>query len=172
MAVELIYEGEGWVGFGLSPAGKMVGAEVVVAKPADPVNGSNPGKYRIGSKTVTGIQLLESQTLVNATFEQTNGQTIVRFTKRLAEDGEIEILPDSENTFIFAAGSDNTFAFHGQQHGSVTLPRLTKCLAADGSSMDDLVLTGGTESGAGGGLHIWHSFRLAMTFVMAVCLLI
>lgn len=169
MVVELIYEDEGWVGFGLSPQGKMAGAEVVVAKPAGPVNGSNPGKYRIASKTVAGIQLLDAQTLLNATYEQANGQTIVRYSKRLAEDGEMEIFADGENTFIFAAGSDNDFQFHGQQHGSITLPRLTKCLAADGSSMDDLVLTGKADSGAGWGFNMWHSFRLA---VMAVCLLI
>jgi Eukaryotic cytochrome b561 len=126
--VELIYEAEGWISFGSSPQGTMPGGEVVIAKPDEPLSDQNPAKYVMSGRSDAAIALADSQTLLNASYEQSNGQTILRFTKLLSEPGETEILLNGPNTFIFAAGSDNAFGYHGNARGAITLPQLSQCL--------------------------------------------
>lgn len=121
LTVELTYNGEGWVAFGTSPDGKMIGGQVVIAMPDEAPSATNPGKYNLNQKSDSGIVLSDQQTLINATFEQLNGQTILRYTKLLVESGENAITADASNTFIFAVGSTNTFGYHGGMRGSVSL---------------------------------------------------
>jgi DOMON domain len=128
IAVEFTFNEEGWVAFGTSPTGKMIGGEVVIAKPSEPVSSTNPGKYAMSGKRLDAVTLMDAQTLTNASWTQANGQTILRYTKRLKEEGELEIFPDGSNTFIFAAGVSNDFADHGLRFGKVTLSSLEKCI--------------------------------------------
>lgn len=128
ITVEFTFKEEGWVAFGTSPTGKMIGGEVVVAKPSEPVSSTNPGKYAMSGKRLDAVTLMDAQTLTNASWTQANGQTILRYTKLLKEEGELEIFPDGSNTFIFAAGVSNDFADHGLRFGKVTLTSLEKCV--------------------------------------------
>ena len=134
MTVELTYSALGWVAFGVSKNGKMIGGEVIIAKPDEAPSSTNPGKYFMTSEEESGISLMDAQTLTNASFVQSNGQTILRYTKPLQESGEIELLPDGSNTFIYAAGSGNTFADHGSLRGRITLTSLTKCQSVAGAT--------------------------------------
>lgn len=73
-------------------------------------NGNIPQKYYLGGKGDLQIQPmpLSQQTLTDATIEVSNGQTIMKFTKVMKEDGEIEI-NGGDNTFLWAYGSSNTW---------------------------------------------------------------
>jgi hypothetical protein len=107
----------------------MPGAEVVIAMPDQAQGASNPGKYNIGARTQEAIVLSGQQTLENASFEQSGGTTVLRFTKPLAESGELAISATGPNTFVFALGSSNTFGYH-KTRGSVKVDSLLQCLEA------------------------------------------
>jgi len=126
VTVQMTYNGIGWLAFGTSPSGSMPGSQVVIAKPADALGDTNPGKYSIASYRESGISLMSRQTLVNATFEQTSNQTILRYTKLLSESGEQPIQANAPNTFVWAVGASNTFSIHKYQ-GSFYLSHLTPC---------------------------------------------
>lgn len=136
ITVEFTFNEEGWVSFGTNPNGKMVGGEVVIAKPNEPPSSTNPGKYSMSGQRADAVTLMKAQTLMNASWSQANGQTILRYTKLLREEGELEIIPDGSNTFIFAAGMSNDFADHGLRFGKVTLSSLDKCVVP-GQAGDD-----------------------------------
>jgi hypothetical protein len=127
LTVEVTYQGVGWVGFGVSRDGLMPGSEVVIAMPDQAQGASNPGKYNISGRNQGAIVLSGQQTLTDASFEQSGGVTILRFTKALAEDGELEISATGPNTFVYAVGSSNTFGYH-LSRGSITLDSLLQCL--------------------------------------------
>jgi len=126
ISVEVTYDGIGWVAFGSSDGGSMIGGEVIIAKPDEPVSPTNPGKYSIGAKNAAGINLMPKQSLIDASFEQVDGQTILSFTKLLNEDGERPIITDGPNTFIWAVGSSNAFGYH-KSRGALPLPSLSFC---------------------------------------------
>ncbi len=53
----------------------------------------------------------DQQTLTDASVQVTNGQTIMNFTKIMAEPGEIEITT-GDNDFLWAFGSSPTLGYH------------------------------------------------------------
>jgi DOMON domain len=129
LTVEVTYLGTGWVAFGVSADGQMPGSEVIIAKTDEAQGSSNPGKYSITARQQDAIQLSSQQTLVDASFEQADGTTVLRFTKALAESGELEISADGTNTFVYAVGSSDTFGYHAKR-GSFQVNSLTKCVEA------------------------------------------
>jgi hypothetical protein len=169
ITVEFTYNGEGWVSFGVSPKGKMIGGEVIIAKTDQPASSTNPAKYSMAGESAEAISLMDAQTLIDATWEQTNGQTILRYTKLLQEDGEIAIDPESTNTFIFAAGQSNEFADHGSNVGRVILDSLTKCVA-DGSSgaAGDEVNNSATEAAETRTMNLWAFHGILMGVAWAI----
>ncbi|KAL7518721.1 hypothetical protein ACHAWX_003532 [Stephanocyclus meneghinianus] len=118
ISMEVIYDGESWVSIAFSEDGGMVGSEAVITFPQIirgimGENGNIPQKYYLGGKGDSQIQPmpLSQQTLTDATIEVSNGQTIMKFTKVMKEDGEIEI-KGGDNTFLWAYGSSNTLGYH------------------------------------------------------------
>ncbi|CAB9496618.1 Eukaryotic cytochrome b561 [Seminavis robusta] len=116
-SAELIYAGQGWVGFGISPDGAMIGSLAVIGVPGQPVGPSNPGKYILNAKSPSGAELLpdSQQTIMDGNIVQNETHTVMTFTKRLTEPGEIEIIADTQflNNFLAAAGIDNdSLGFH------------------------------------------------------------
>ena len=115
LTAELVYNGIGWVGMAFTNEQPvMVAAEAVIGLPDEPNSATNPAKYNLNDRSVSGVVQMpaEKQTLINATITQEGGQTILRFTKLLFEDGEHPIFADRQNTFLFAHGSSNTLGFH------------------------------------------------------------
>lgn len=115
LSAQIVYQGTGWVGFGVSPSGQMVGGEVVIGLPDDANSATNPGKYLLSQRSQAGVNLAASQTLQNATIVQENGVTSLTFTKLLLEPGEVAIDPNGVNTFIWAVGSSNPLAYHASR---------------------------------------------------------
>eukprot|EP00804_Cyclotella_cryptica_P021104 CCRYP_020177-RC/>CCRYP_020177-RC protein AED:0.02 eAED:0.02 QI:238/1/1/1/0.6/0.5/6/1191/559 len=120
---ELEYDGEGWVGFGVSETGEMVGSTAVVGLPNSDLD-SNPGLYSLDGKTNSLIKLLpeEEQTILGASILQDNGATVLKFATYIDDgaDGFVINVPGVTN-FIYAAGESNDFGYHGMRRGSVSL---------------------------------------------------
>jgi len=84
---------------------------VVVGIPGD---SSPPMKYGpISSTNGNGVVdtevATEAQSLVNATITSASNQTVLMFTKALAESGETAFDVNGENTMAFAIGGDSTW---------------------------------------------------------------
>jgi hypothetical protein len=129
LTVELTYQGTAWVGVGVSPDGQMVGSQVVIAKPDEAPSESNPARYSLEARQQDAVELASQRTLIEATYEQTGGVTVLRFKEVLAINVELPISASGSNTFVYAVGSSNTFGYHAQR-GSFTLPALTGCTVA------------------------------------------
>ena len=108
----VVYEGQGWVGFAISEAGKMQGSLAVIGLPDEDVGPSNPGKYDLEALSVAGVVLTEQQTLMDGNIEQNETHTVLSFTKLVEEEGELSINPTGNNFFLVAAGSGNELAYH------------------------------------------------------------
>jgi len=78
---------------------------------------------------------MPQQTLTDVSFDQSTGQSVLRFTKLLNEDGERPIDPNGLNQFIWAYGSSTDFGFHAVR-GVAPLPSLSTCqiVGADGNA--------------------------------------
>mmetsp|Transcript_12618 Transcript_12618/g.22617 ORF Transcript_12618/g.22617 Transcript_12618/m.22617 type:complete len:239 (+) Transcript_12618:96-812(+) len=109
VSMELIHEGEAWLGIAFSETGRMVGSEAVIGLPGD----GQVQKYSLGGYYTGAAQPMsdDKQTLTNASIEVVDGQTIMKFTKLLQEDGEIEILA-GRNTMLLAHGYGPNLGYH------------------------------------------------------------
>jgi hypothetical protein len=114
---EIVYEGQGWIGFGVSPGQTMAGSEVIIGVPGSAVGPTNPGKYVLSSQSLAGVTLLpsEQQTLIDATIEQNETHTVLRYSKLMEEDGEFSLSADEPNPFVFATGISNALGNHNQR---------------------------------------------------------
>jgi hypothetical protein len=84
-----------------------------------PELGNVPQKYRLLAKTPvvdSAIEIMseEEQTLINATIEVRDGQTIMKFTKLLKDPGQIEIKMGFNN-MLWAYGISNTLSYHAER---------------------------------------------------------
>ena len=120
---ELVYEGEGWLGLGISGNGDMIGSTAVIGLP-DSNDVTNPGLYSLDGKTNSLVRILppEEQTLLGSSIVQENGVTVMRFAKSINESSEDFVIKvPGVTTFIYAASDSNEFGYHGMKRGSVTL---------------------------------------------------
>ena len=76
-------------------------------------------KRHLVSKGKPEPQLMEQQTLIDASIEEVDGQTIMKFTKIMKEAGEIEIIPGSTFT-LWGYGWGTLLALH-RDRGTVML---------------------------------------------------
>lgn len=118
IAMEVIHDGDEpvWLGLAFSEAGAMVGSDAVIGTPDDGV----VQKYALGGKDPSAVEPVIDgrQTLADASIAVDEyGQTIMKFTKLLAEDGEIEVFSsggNAKNTVLFAHGmGGDGFGHHG-----------------------------------------------------------
>jgi hypothetical protein len=124
----LVYLGQGWIAWGVTTSGGMVGAEAVIGLPDLRFkSGATPLKYDLDSKYEEGVVPMEDslQTLADHSVTQDRNKTTLSFTKILEEEDEIPILASGTNTFIWAVGSSNALSHHSRR-GVVKLD-LTHC---------------------------------------------
>jgi hypothetical protein len=128
VSVEMVYLGVGYVALGFSEDGKMdPKSQAIVGLSAD-----NVKKYNLLSKADSGIQLSPRQTVANVWFEQTANQTLMRFTKLLTEEEEVEIKFGGMTNVIWAVGSSNTLGYHASR-GSIPVI-FDKCVDLTGEA--------------------------------------
>ncbi|KAL7496398.1 hypothetical protein ACHAWT_004652 [Skeletonema menzelii] len=127
---ELICEGEAWIGIGFSNDGQMIGSEAVLGVP-----GEIPQKYVLGGKDNSSVvpMAAEKQTLMDASIQVTRrGLTVMRFTKIMKEDDEVEIKSGGENTFLYAQGMGVDLGYHATGESfTLTLPDIEETESQD-----------------------------------------
>ena len=130
LTMELICDGESWVGIGFSTNGQMVGSEAILGVPSTDESGNNismtPQKYALDGKDNSSVIPMdaEKQTLIDASVKVTRkGRTVLKFTKIMKEENEVEIRPGVENTFLFAQGMGLDVGYHAVGESfKITLP--------------------------------------------------
>ncbi|KAL7459625.1 hypothetical protein ACHAWC_011376 [Mediolabrus comicus] len=126
----LMCDGESWVGIGFSSDGQMIGSEAILGVPSTDESGNNigmtPQKYVLGGKDNSSVIPMDAgkQTLIDASVKVTRkGRTVLKFTKIMKEEDEVEIRPGVENTFLFAQGMGLDVGYHAVGESfTITLP--------------------------------------------------
>lgn len=112
---------EGWVGFGISENGAMVGSQAIIGLPA-PVG--TVLKYDLNGKSTNLVTPMaaDKQTLRDTSITQVGDKMVMEFTKLLVEEGEIPISVETTtantgppNTFLFARGPGSTLGYHASR---------------------------------------------------------
>jgi hypothetical protein len=115
----LQYEGEGWLGFGFSDTGNMIGGTAIIGLPAE----KTVGVRDLKDKSIKGISVSTEQNLIESSITQEKGVTQLRFKKEM---GTYPVINKGANTFIFAVGEDNVFGYH-EHRDSVRVKDLVSC---------------------------------------------
>lgn len=114
----LEYDGGGWLGFGPSSTGVMVGSTAIIGLPG---TGQDPLEYNMQGRTLaTIIPPVHLTSPERAIITEAGGKTVLRFVKVLnggASSGNGTITASGLTTFVFAAGASNDLAYH-QHRGS------------------------------------------------------
>ena len=110
LCARLEVEGDSWVAFGISEAGQMIGSDAIIGLPDE----NTVLKYDLEGKSTNLVVAMEEdkQTLMDSGIVQEGGLTIMEFTKLLIEEGEIPILEEGTNNFLFSRGSGNDLGYH------------------------------------------------------------
>ena len=110
-SAQVTYEGQGYVGLGFSPNGRMIGSLAVIGLP----DVASAGKYDMTSYTTSGVTLMPEaqQTLQDASVVQNETHTVLQFSKYLVEEGEptMDVVGGS-TVILVAAGYDNNLGLH------------------------------------------------------------
>lgn len=132
ITIQMTYQGEAWVGFGISPEGGMIGADAVIGLPA----AGEVVQHDLAGKTVALVTPWETQTISDASVVQENGVTTMSFTMPLANEGQHGIVADGPNTFLYAYGSSNELGFHRSAREFTIDTALQACDPATGTTPD------------------------------------
>ena len=97
--LEVLDNGDGWIGVGFSPSGTMENSQAVIGI----YDEDTVLKYDLAPGQATQMSD-DKQTLQKASITTMDGKTIMTFTKILVEDDEVEILEDGENILLHAWG--------------------------------------------------------------------
>lgn len=100
---------DGWIGLGFSKDGKMEGSESIVGLPGGDVSKYDLSGYK--AKLLPDSQ----QTLTNTSCSGEDGKFNMTFTKLLVEGGEVPILEDGANIFLYAKGETDEVGYHISQ---------------------------------------------------------
>lgn len=127
LSTQVAYEGLGYVGWGISPDGRMTGSVAVIGQPGADANTSSVEKYQLSGYSTSTVTALDTtqQTLLSSSIVQNETHTVLEFSKLLKEANaqELEIVADgvTTNYFLVAAGAQNALGFH-RYRAAVGLP--------------------------------------------------
>jgi hypothetical protein len=125
----LAYEGEAWIGLGVSTDGVMVGSFAVIGLPNIAAAGEDPVKiYSLSSKERSGVFPVQSdqQILTSSSIAQENGITTLTFTIPLESDTPFSVSATGDTGYIYAYGSSNELGYHaGRGAVSTSIAALT-----------------------------------------------
>jgi len=132
-SAQVTYEGQGYIGLGFSPDGKMVGSLAVVGSETEDA-GWDVAKYDMTSYFLPGVTRSAQQTLQDTTIEQNDTHTIMTFSKYLVEDGEITIDANGAENYILVAGGFSSDLANHQYKAST---RVTLNVCQNGTLVSD-----------------------------------
>ncbi len=115
--IQLSHLGSAWLALGIAQneSGEMINSDAIICRPAlSAAIDEKPLKYHLSSKSQIGVYPMDSsrQTLTDASCSQDDDETILRFTKKIQEDGENPISKTNSTTFLYAVGEGNILSRH------------------------------------------------------------
>jgi len=132
--------GSGYIGFGISPKGKMSDSVGIIGLP----DSGSVEKYWLMDGYVERMSD-DKQTLLYTTISQDqDGTPYMEFAKLLYEEEELPILANGDNTFLFALGESSELAYHSAGEGAFTLDLETP--ASNATTTSDATVTGATST--------------------------
>jgi len=140
ITMEVTYEGDAWVGLAFSDSNEsMAGSTAVMAS-----SEASPQMYRLIDSIFpesSAYELMppEEQTLVDASCELIDGQTVLKFTTQLLEDETPFEISLGENNLLWAYGRTPTIGYHSNR-SPFTL-NLAKAVVAEEENIVDTVGT-------------------------------
>lgn len=129
----LQYEGEGWLGFGLSETGGMIGSTAIIGLPTE----KKVDVRDLKDKSIKAITVSTEQNLIESSITQEKGVTQLRFKKEM---GTFPVINEGANTFIFAVGENNVFGYH-EHRDSVRVKDLVSCSRINNNDGSNLAMT-------------------------------
>jgi hypothetical protein len=171
LTVELVYEGLAWLGLGFSSNGRMLGSLAVIGLPNEDVT----AKYNLGAYSISGVLQVASsqQTLTDSSITQNATHTVLKFTKLLAEDGELELRADGRHNFIYAVGGNNALSSRHIARGDFTID-LQPCRVV-GQEQDNAtgeeaapIFSGGSSGNDGPNRQLWMAHGLLMALAWGI----
>ena len=116
ITMEVTYDGDAWVGIAFSDANESMAGSVAVMASST----TSPQKYQLIDSTFpveSAFELMppEEQTLVNASCELIDGQTVLKFTTQLLADETPFAISLGENHLLWAYGRDPTRGYHSNR---------------------------------------------------------
>lgn len=102
-----------WIGVGFSVDGQMQNGEAVLGLP-----GKMPRKYYLNGKSIDTVAEMPAnkQTLIDAILEvDAEDRTVLRFTKVMNEEDEIEIKQGGEIYVLYAVGTSKELGYHDER---------------------------------------------------------
>lgn len=105
VTIEVTREKQSWLAVGFGD--QMVGTTAIVGLPND----GEVQKIFLGGKDPAAFEQRDTSALIDATIEQTETQTILRFTQPLEQDG-VAVAATGPQDIVVAAGSGNDFGYH------------------------------------------------------------
>ncbi|CAM9712018.1 unnamed protein product [Ectocarpus sp. 12 AP-2014] len=113
VTMQVVFDGEGYVGLGFSSTGAMVPADAVVGLPDE----GTALEYDLSRSALSSDNEHETQEISGASVTQANSTTILVFTRPLSPTDDSKTVLSAEEgeeaTFIWAYGNSNTFQYHG-----------------------------------------------------------
>jgi len=132
LSIRMSTSEKGYIGFGISDDGKMLGSEAVIGRIPNDV-----AKYNMGADSVA-IMDEDNQTLKNTSFVQDESGSVLQFTKLLIDGNGKIIKGNNFNRFIWAVGGDNSFIYHIAK--GVFQLKLSPCEDDDGSGISTVII--------------------------------
>ena len=107
----------GYIAFGYSEGSTMVSTTgtpnvVVVGQ-----SGGNVEAFTLGGRAITFITPTDSA-VSNASFTESDGESVLQFTKPLVEDGQVAVSATGSNQFLWAHSAEGGLVYHGTNRGS------------------------------------------------------
>ncbi|GKY93603.1 hypothetical protein MPSEU_000327700 [Mayamaea pseudoterrestris] len=147
ITIQMNYQGETWLAFGVNPDGEMIGGDAIIGLPET----GSVMQYDMRRESMRGVKEWTTQSLTNSSITQENGVTVLTFTMPLVNDNQHEILADGPNTFLYAYGYSNTLAVHKRAEHFRVRSALQSCVPATGLTTNyDGTTTDGTDAATSG----------------------
>lgn len=110
-----LQQSEGWMAFGPSPDGDMVGTTACIHQGDVSVT---PQLYDITARSGAGITLSTTQNLIEASFEASGTESVLTCTVPLDLADGFAWSSTAPTTFVVAWGDDDNFGYHGPNRGT------------------------------------------------------
>ncbi|KAK1737500.1 cytochrome b561 and DOMON domain-containing protein [Skeletonema marinoi] len=167
ITMEVTYEGDAWVGLAFSDASESMAGSIAVMASSE----VSPQKYQLIAPTFpveSAFELMspEEQTLVDASCDLIDGQTVLKFTTQLLADETPFAISLGENHLLWAYGRSPTIGYHSNRSPFT----LNLAKAIDDSDVETLGTVIPTASPADGEMKVGDDICITGYIMDSYCI--